>query len=186
MFGLYNGIFDMNYLSKSEIKETSKKIQGVNEELPEPVSEEPSIIESDEDISADSSLQKAIDNYRKIKEANHELSESELSALDKECEVIRNREIIVNDIPHTAEELVNDSKILMGPPGLTRFEKARIMGARALQLSLGAPPFIDIPKNATTSLQIAMEELEQRVIPISIRRVQPNGDFQNIPLSNFN
>ena len=60
------------------------------------------------------------------------------------------------------------------------------MGARALQLSLGAPPFVDIPKNATTSLQIAMEELEQRVIPISIRRVQPNGDFQNIPLSNFN
>ena len=73
----------------------------------------------------------------------------------------------------------------MGPPTLTRFEKARIMGARALQLSLGAPPFIDIPKNATTSLQIAMEELDHRVIPITIRRVQPNGDFQNIPLFNF-
>jgi|TARA_B110000263_G_scaffold240040_1_gene242865 DNA-directed RNA polymerase I, II, and III subunit RPABC2 len=186
MFGLYNGIFDMNCLSKSKIKEIPKKIQNINEELPEPVSEEPSVIEGDEDISADASLQKAIDHYRKIKEADHELSESELTALDKNCEVIRNRQIIVNDTQHTAVELVNDSKILMGPPGLTRFEKARIMGARALQLSLGAPPFVDIPKNATTSLQIAMEELEQRVIPISIRRVQPNGDFQNIPLSNFN
>jgi len=186
MFGLYNGIFDMNYLSKSEIEETSKKIQDINEELPEPVSEESSATEGDEDISADASLEKAIDNYRKIKEADHELSESEFTTLDKDCEEIRNREIIMNDTEHIAEELVNDSKVLMGPPGLTRFEKARIMGARALQLSLGAPPFIDIPKNATTSLQIAMEELEQRVIPISIRRVQPNGDFQNIPLFNFN
>ena len=108
-----------------------------------------------------------------------------MSALDKTCEVIRNREIITNDVEHIAKELEDDTKILMGPPTLTRFEKARIMGARALQLSLGAPPFVDVPKNATTSLQIAMEELENRIIPITIRRVQPNGDYQNIPLPNF-
>jgi len=30
-----------------------------------------------------------------------------------------------------------------------------------------------------------MEELEQRLIPISIRRSLPNGDFQNIPLFEF-
>jgi DNA-directed RNA polymerase I, II, and III subunit RPABC2 len=59
------------------------------------------------------------------------------------------------------------------------------MGARALQLSLGAPPFIPIPKTARISLDIAMEELEQRVIPITIRRVLPNGDFQNIPIDYF-
>jgi DNA-directed RNA polymerases I, II, and III subunit RPABC2 len=74
---------------------------------------------------------------------------------------------------------------LMGPPTLTRFEKARIMGARALQLSLGAPPFIDIPENAITSLDISMIELQERVIPITIRRVLPNGDYQNIPLIDF-
>jgi len=65
------------------------------------------------------------------------------------------------------------------------FEKARIMGARALQLSLGAPVFIEIPKNATTSLEIAMEELKQRMIPIVIKRTLPNGDYQNIPLDKF-
>ena len=59
------------------------------------------------------------------------------------------------------------------------------MGARALQLSLGAPPFIDIPVDASTSLDISMKELEARVIPITIRRVLPNGDFQNIPLLDF-
>ncbi|MDO8640565.1 MAG: DNA-directed RNA polymerase subunit K, partial [Nitrosarchaeum sp.] len=35
------------------------------------------------------------------------------------------------------------------------------------------------------SLDIAMEELEQRVIPITIRRVLPNGDYQNIPIDYF-
>ena len=83
-------------------------------------------------------------------------------------------------------ELAGKGKIKTGPPTLTRFEKARIMGARALQLSLGAPPFIEIPKTARTSLDIAMEELEQRVIPITIRRTLPNGDFQNIPIDFFN
>ncbi len=73
----------------------------------------------------------------------------------------------------------------IGPPTLTRFEKARIMGARALQLSLGAPPFIPIPKDARTSLDIAMEELERKAIPITVRRVLPNGDYQNIPIEYF-
>ena len=91
----------------------------------------------------------------------------------------------MTDIDHEIAELESDGKILMGPPNLTRFEKARIMGARALQLSLGAPPFIDIPVTAATSLDISMKELEERVIPITIRRVLPNGDYQNIPLFDF-
>ena len=91
----------------------------------------------------------------------------------------------MSDVEHEIQELESDGKILMGPPTLTRFEKARIMGARALQLSLGAPAFIEITESAETSLDIAMEELEQRLIPISIRRVLPNGDFQNIPLFEF-
>jgi DNA-directed RNA polymerase I, II, and III subunit RPABC2 len=80
---------------------------------------------------------------------------------------------------------VEKGKITIGPPTLTRFEKARIAGARALQLSLGAPPFIPIPKTARISLDIAMEELEKRVIPIVIRRVLPNEDYQNIPIDYF-
>ena len=57
----------MNYLSKSEIEETSKKIQDINEEPPESVSEELPATEGDEDISADASLEKAIDNYKRQK-----------------------------------------------------------------------------------------------------------------------
>ena len=150
-------------------------------EINEPY-EEP---ELDVEISVDASLEKAIETYRKLREQKGPLTEQELAKLDKECDVIRGREIIMSDVDHEIQELQSDNKILMGPPNLTRFEKARIMGARALQLSLGAPPFIDIPETAATSLDIAMEELDQRLIPISIRRVLPNGDFQNIPLFEF-
>jgi len=45
--------------------------------------------------------------------------------------------------------------------------------------------FSKLTKNATTSLEIAMEELKQRVIPIVIKRTLPNGDYQNIPLGKF-
>ena len=133
------------------------------------------------------STEKAIELFRKVREnGNPDLTEKEIAEIDKECEIIRNREIITQDTQHTPTEIISkDNQILTGPPTLTRFEKARIMGARTLQLSLGAPVFIEIPKNATTSLEIAMEELKQRVIPIVIKRSLPNQDYQNIPIGNF-
>ena len=135
----------------------------------------------------DNSVEDAITLYRKVREGkNKELTEKEIANIEKECEIIRNRQVITKDIQHKPVEITNkDGLIVTGPPTLTRFEKARIMGARALQLSLGAPIFIEIPKNATTSLEIAMEELKQRVIPIVIKRTLPNGDYQNIPIDQF-
>ena len=133
------------------------------------------------------SVEKAIEQFRKVRECGREdITEKEIAEIDKECEIIRNREIITKDLPHKKVEITSkNGQIVIGPPMLTRFEKARIMGARTLQLSLGAPVFIEIPKNATTSLEIAMEELKQRMIPIVIKRTLPNGDYQNIPLDKF-
>ena len=150
-------------------------------------SEEPSQTKKDQDKLLNDSVDKAIEQYRKIREGNNEeLTEKQIAEIDKECEIIRNREIISQDTEHTTTEIISkNGEIITGPPTLTRFEKARIMGARALQLSLGAPVFIEIPKNATTSLEIAMEELNQRVIPIVIRRTLPNDDYQNIPIDKF-
>ena len=152
------------------------------DEIIQPDTEE---IDPDAEVSIHATMEKAIDYYRKIKEGKDELTDKQLEDLEKECEAIRQRDIIDVDVKHEAIELSSDGKVLMGPPTLTRFEKARIMGARALQLSLGAPPFIAIPKNARISLDISMEELEKRVIPITIRRVLPNGDYQNIPIDYF-
>jgi len=137
--------------------------------------------------TVDTSVDDAIALFRKVREGkNKDLTEKEIAKIDKECEIIRNREIITRDKQYEPAEIIDkDGQIVTGPPTLTRFEKARIMGARALQLSLGAPVFIEIPKNATTSLEIAMEELKQRVIPIIIKRTLPNGAYQNLSIDQF-
>ena len=133
------------------------------------------------------SVDNAITAYRKLFEVKDvEITEKQQAEIDQVCEVMKKREIIYKETEHEPEEITsNDNKIITGPPMLTRFEKARIMGARALQLSLGAPPFISVPKDTSTSLEIAMEELNERLIPIVIRRVLPNGDYQNIPINHF-
>lgn len=74
------------------------------------------------------------------------------------------------------------SKVRIGPPWLTRFEKARITGSRSLQLSLGAPPLIKVPEHAKSSIMLAVEEIDMKALPISIRRVLPNGTYQDIPI----
>ena len=52
----------------------------------------------------------------------------------------------------------------------TRFEKARIIGARALQISLGAPVLLEIPEGVIDPIQIAMTEFEKGIIPITVKR----------------
>ena len=135
----------------------------------------------------DNATEKAIELFRKVREnVDRDLTEKEIAEIDKECEIIKNREVITQDTEHNPVEIKSkDGQFVTGPPTLTRFEKARILGARTLQLSLGAPVFIEIPKNATTSLEIAMEELQKRVIPIVIKRTLPNQDYQNIPIDKF-
>jgi len=71
---------------------------------------------------------------------------------------------------------------LIGPKKLTRFERARVVGARALQISMGAPVLIDVSQSSKSPIDIALMELEQSVLPISIRRTLPDGESQNIPL----
>ena len=57
-----------------------------------------------------------------------------------------------------------------GSIGLTRFERARILGARALQVSLGAPILIDVPSDLVDPVEIAEREFAAGRIPITVRR----------------
>jgi len=81
-----------------------------------------------------------------------------------------------------SEKLNSAETVLIGPKKLTRFEKTRIVGARALQIAMGAPVLIDVPPNIKSPIDIALLELKESVLPISIRRQLPDGTSQNIPL----
>jgi len=174
MIRLYNVLRKFSYLS--DVKEPELIEAPVPEEL-------------DAEVEENAGLNKALDTYRKLidrKDLVEPLTEKEQDNLEKRIKEIEAREIVEKIEEHVPVEIPSEkNKITIGPPTLTRFEKARIMGARALQLSLGAPPFIPIPKTARISLDISMEELDERVIPITIRRVLPNGDYQNIPIDYF-
>jgi DNA-directed RNA polymerase I, II, and III subunit RPABC2 len=74
-------------------------------------------------------------------------------------------------------------EVKIGPPKLTRFEKARIIGARSLQIAMGAPPFVPIEGGYRGPIEMATAELEEDALPISIRRSLPNGTTQDIPIA---
>jgi len=65
---------------------------------------------------------------------------------------------------------------------MTRFERARIVGARALQIAMGAPIIIEVPESRVGPIDIAVLELDSDILPITIRRTLPNGEYQDIPL----
>jgi DNA-directed RNA polymerase I, II, and III subunit RPABC2 len=80
---------------------------------------------------------------------------------------------------------------------MTKYERARILGVRALQLSMNAPVMVELGTQKkkvspflfvmlvfsepgdTDPLQIAMKELRQNKIPIIIRRYLPHGDYED-------
>jgi DNA-directed RNA polymerase subunit K/omega len=78
---------------------------------------------------------------------------------------------------------------------LTRFEYARILGARALQISMGAPVLVELEESTDTDeekdvvkeqgdpLLIAEKEIKKTLLPIQIRRTLPDGKYQDIPLA---
>ncbi len=56
---------------------------------------------------------------------------------------------------------------------LTRYERARIIGARALQISMGAPPMIKVSENSVDPIIIAIKELNVGIIPMTVKRSMP-------------
>ncbi|WP_011839587.1 DNA-directed RNA polymerase subunit K [Staphylothermus marinus] len=81
-------------------------------------------------------------------------------------------------------EMIFDQKINAWKNRLTRFEIARVIGARALQLSLGAPPLIN-PDEAPVKdpVAIAILELLKGLLPMTIKRMMPNGEYELVPVS---
>jgi DNA-directed RNA polymerase I, II, and III subunit RPABC2 len=63
-------------------------------------------------------------------------------------------------------------------PFLTIYERTKIIGLRANQLSQGARPFISIPEQITDVRDIARLELAQKKLPFIVKRPLPNGTFE--------
>ncbi|XXH04996.1 hypothetical protein Hte_011420 [Hypoxylon texense] len=63
-------------------------------------------------------------------------------------------------------------------PYMTKYERARILGTRALQISMNAPVLVDI-EGESDPLQIAIKELRAKKIPLIVRRYLPDGYYED-------
>jgi len=85
-------------------------------------------------------------------------------------------------VQERSKETKEEHTVSIGPSKLTRFERARIVGARALQIAMGAPIIIEVPEARVGPIDIALLELDTGMLPLTIRRTLPNGTYQDIPL----
>ncbi|MDO5848752.1 MAG: DNA-directed RNA polymerase subunit K [Methanobrevibacter sp.] len=61
----------------------------------------------------------------------------------------------------------------MTTKNLTRFEKARLLGARAIQISMGAKPLVDTKKlDSLDPIDIAYAELKEDKLPLDVIRME--------------
>jgi DNA-directed RNA polymerase subunit K/omega len=92
----------------------------------------------------------------------------------------------VSEDTNVSERNDKATEIQIGPRTITRFETARVLGARALQISMGAPVLVDTDEEGGSELSdpllISQKEIEAGFLPIMIRRSLPDGRYQDIPL----
>merc|ERR1712130_308426 len=109
---------------------------------------------------------------------NNDVMVNEPNDISMEDEVEEPQQILPdNDNEQKMEQPIEDEIKRITTPYMTKYEKARILGTRALQISMGAPIMIETI-GETDPLEIAMKELRERKIPMIIRRFLPDGTFE--------
>jgi DNA-directed RNA polymerase I, II, and III subunit RPABC2 len=89
-----------------------------------------------------------------------------------------NKSEIINDNSY------NKKKEKLTNPYITKYEKARILGVRATQISMNSPVMVNTD-GMTDPLKIAIKEFQEKKIPLIIRRYLPSGEYEDWKLSEF-
>ena len=90
-------------------------------------------------------------------------------------EVNNIQNIQINDVP-------KEDRITM--PYLTKYERVRVLGTRAKQISLGAKILVkNVDLTTKSPIEIAKIELDLGIVPFKIRRPLPNGKIEEWKIS---
>lgn len=95
-------------------------------------------------------------------------------------------QMIIESNPGASASITNSGALSGSVPNatkittryLTKYERARLLGTRALQLSMNAPPLVELD-GETDPLKIAAKELRERKLPLIVRRYLPDGSFED-------
>lgn len=113
------------------------------------------------------------DNY----DDNDDMDDYEDEGLDEVQDAQEDGEK-VEVLPQDEASRAVDKDKRITTPFMTKYERARVLGTRALQISMCAPIMVEL-ENETDPLQIAMKELKARKIPLIIRRYLPDGSYED-------
>jgi len=122
-------------------------------------------IDSDDDDDDENYLQKFDETIQQqiITDYHPELKYHNHDEVNNLSTVVRNEYGVIIDPLHQSV------------PFITRYEKAKILGERAKQLSSGAKPFVEVEDNIIDEYLIALKEFNEKKIPFIIKRPMPNG-----------
>ena len=108
---------------------------------------------------------------------NNEVNSAELDLNNNSNRIdVLENEVKLEDFRTTYDNMKDKKRRTI--PFLTKYEKARIIGKRAMQISKGSIPLIDIG-NLDNPIDIAKKELFERKIPYIIRRPLPDGTYED-------
>merc|ERR1712123_62871 len=106
------------------------------------------------------------------------MSDEEFNDEYDELNDIEDKAAVSENFDILPTESRDEGKSRKTSPYMTKFEKARVLGTRALQIANGAPVLVEI-EGETDPLKISGKELLARKIPIIIRRFLPDGSFED-------
>ncbi|KAH9822892.1 DNA-directed RNA polymerases I, II, and III subunit RPABC2 [Teratosphaeria destructans] len=96
--------------------------------------------------------------------------------------------VVVSEEGHRPQEQISNVKATKNKripnekrtttPYMTKYERARVLGTRALQISLNAPVLVDV-EGETDPLAIALKELREKKVPLVVRRYLPDGYYED-------
>ena len=116
------------------------------------------------------------DDYEEEKVEEYDEGEA-IDEIEYEIDELGNNSRVILSLEETYNHYYKDKK--KTKPIMTKFEKAKILGIRSEMLSSGALSTIDLPKNIDNSYDIAKMELEQKKVPLIVRRYLPDGSIED-------
>lgn len=169
----------MSKINKKNIKE-EKKSDSEESDLESEISDiiEDDIDKFDEDDDADAEHDDDDDDYKVLDEIELKKENDNEDEIDCFYDIVEQNE--VNNIQNN--DVPKEDRITM--PFLTKYERVRILGTRAKQISLGAKILVkNVDLTTKTPIEIAKIELNYGIIPFKIRRALPNGKIEEWKLS---
>lgn len=155
-------------ISKSSSKK-SEELPTTTILLPTNIYKNDSDYESEDDEEEDDEYLQKFDNEMRenyILDHHPESMVHNYEEIYNLAKVVRNKDNIVIDPLHRTV------------PILSKYEKTRVLGIRAKQINNGAKPTTKFPEYIMDGYLIALKELEEKSIPVIIRRPLPNGSSE--------